>query len=58
MTINAYLADGLEQPGIGLFTLTQLASVVLILIALYMLFTIDPDQAERKERLNLKARGR
>lgn len=58
LTINAYLADGLEQPGIGLFTLTQLASVVLILIALYMLFTIDPDQAERKERLNLKARGR
>lgn len=58
LTINAYLADGLNEPGIGLFTLTQLASVVIILLAIYMLIIIDPDQIERKERLNLKARGR
>ncbi len=58
LTVRAYLADGLDEPGIGLFTLTQLASVVIILIAIYMLITIDPDQTERKERLNRKARGR
>jgi hypothetical protein len=44
--------------GIGFFTLTQLASIPIILIAIYMLITMDPDQANKKERLNLKARGR
>ena len=44
--------------GIGSFTLTQLASIPIILIAIYMLITMDPDQANKKERLNLKARGR
>lgn len=44
--------------GVGFFTLTQLASVPIILIAIYMLMTMDPDQADKKERLNMKARGR
>lgn len=55
---NVYLADGLDQPGIGLFTLTQLFSIPLILIALYMLLVIDPDEQPKKERLTRKARGR
>jgi phosphatidylglycerol---prolipoprotein diacylglyceryl transferase len=58
LTINAYLADGLSEPGIGLFTLTQLASVVFILLAIYMLIVTDPDETDRKERLARKARGR
>jgi phosphatidylglycerol:prolipoprotein diacylglycerol transferase len=47
-----------NQAGIGLFTLTQLMSIPLILIALYQLLVRDPDEVERKERLSLKARGR
>lgn len=52
---NVYLNN---SAGIGLFTLTQLMSIPLILIALYQLLVLDPDKAERKERLSLKARGR
>jgi phosphatidylglycerol---prolipoprotein diacylglyceryl transferase len=44
--------------GIGFFTLTQLASIPIILIAIYMLITMDPEQLEKKERLSMKARGR
>jgi phosphatidylglycerol---prolipoprotein diacylglyceryl transferase len=44
--------------GIGFFTLTQLASIPIILIALYMLITMDPDQNDKKERLVMKARGK
>ena len=44
--------------GIGFFTLTQLASIVIILVSLYMLLTLGPDVEERKGRLNMKARGR
>lgn len=44
--------------GIGFFTLTQLASIPIILIAIYLLITMDPDQSQKKERLSLKARGR
>jgi phosphatidylglycerol:prolipoprotein diacylglycerol transferase len=55
---NVYLADGLDQPGIGLFTLTQLFSIPIILVALYMLLVIDPDHVDKKERLTQKARGR
>lgn len=43
---QVYLND---SAGIGLFTLTQLASVVLILIAAYMLLTL-PEPAVRRER--------
>lgn len=53
-----YLSEGPDAPGIGLFTLTQLVSVPLILIALYMLLTMNPDQATRRETLARKARGR
>ncbi|MFA5550391.1 MAG: prolipoprotein diacylglyceryl transferase [Trueperaceae bacterium] len=37
LMLNVYLADGLDQPGIGLFTVTHVASVVIIAAALYML---------------------
>lgn len=35
--LEVYLAEGPAAPGIGLFTLTQLASVILIVLALVML---------------------
>ena len=44
--------------GVGLFTLTQLASIPLILVALYFLLTNDPDSADKRERLAMRARGR
>jgi phosphatidylglycerol:prolipoprotein diacylglycerol transferase len=47
-----------EPAGVGLFTLTQLMSIPLILIAAYQLLIRDPDEIDRKERLALKARGR
>lgn len=47
-----------ESAGIGFFTLTQLASIPIILIAAYLLFTMDPDSAEKRERLSMRARGR
>ncbi len=37
LMLNVYLADGLDQPGIGLFTVTQVASVLIIAVAVYML---------------------
>lgn len=55
---QVYLAEGVNQPGIGLFTLTQLASIPIILIAGYLLLTMDPDQPAKKERLSARARGR
>ncbi len=55
---NVLLSEGIDAPGIGLFTLTQLVSVVLVLVALYMLLTLDPDQLERRNSLTRKARGR
>lgn len=44
---NVYLADGLDKPGVGLFTVTQLASVVLIALAIWMLWRVNrlPDAA-------------
>jgi phosphatidylglycerol:prolipoprotein diacylglycerol transferase len=47
-----------EQAGIGLFTLTQVASLVIVLVAAYILLTMDPDKMDKKERLAMKARGR
>ena len=47
-----------NDAGVGIFTLTQLASIVLILISLYMLLTMDPDTTEKREQLTRKARGR
>lgn len=46
------------EAGVGLFTLTQLVSVPLILIALYQLLVMEPDLAEKRERINLRARRR
>jgi phosphatidylglycerol:prolipoprotein diacylglycerol transferase len=47
-----------ESVGIGLFTLTQLVSIPIILVAAYLLFTMEPDSADKRERLALRARGR
>ena len=47
-----------ESAGIGFFTLTQLASIPIVLVAIYILLTMDPDSGERRERLAMRARGR
>jgi len=47
-----------DAAGIGLFTLTQLVSVIIILVALYLLLTMDPDKTDKQDRLTRKARGR
>jgi phosphatidylglycerol:prolipoprotein diacylglycerol transferase len=47
-----------DSAGIGIFTLTQIVSIVIVLIALYILLVMDPDRDARKERLSRKARGR
>lgn len=47
-----------QNGGVGFFTLTQIASIVIILLALYMLLTMDPDVDSKKTQLNRKARGR
>ena len=47
-----------NSAGVGVFTLTQLASILIVLAAIYMLFTLDPDRVDKKERLTMKARGR
>lgn len=44
--------------GVGVFTLTQLVSIVIVLIAVYALFTIDPDRDDRKGRLARRAANR
>lgn len=55
---NLYLSEGIGAPGIGLLTLTQLVSIPLVLIALYFLLTLNPDQPAKRDRLTRKARGR
>lgn len=45
---QVYLSEGVNAPGVGLFTLTQLVSVPLILIALYMLLTQPTERSERQ----------
>jgi phosphatidylglycerol---prolipoprotein diacylglyceryl transferase len=44
--------------GIGLFTLTQLVSIPIALVALYALFVIDPDRDTRREQLTRRAAKR
>lgn len=39
---QVYLAEGVHQAGIGLFTLTQLVSIPLIVLALVMLYRRAP----------------
>ncbi|MDQ3457710.1 MAG: prolipoprotein diacylglyceryl transferase [Deinococcota bacterium] len=47
---NAYLASGLSEPGIGLFTVTQLFSVPIIFLALYMLLMLDPEAGHNEQK--------
>lgn len=51
---HIFLREGLDQAGIGLFTLTQLVSVVLILVAAYLLWMAGigkkPEHSEAKVR--------
>ena len=47
-----------DSAGIGVFTLTQIVSIIIVLVALYILLVMDPDREDRKERLSRKARGR
>jgi len=45
--------------GVGVFTLTQLVSVPIVLAAIYALTRIDPDREQRRDRLTRRAaRGR
>jgi phosphatidylglycerol:prolipoprotein diacylglycerol transferase len=44
--------------GVGLFTLTQLASIPIVLIAGWALLRMDPDRDERRERLSRRAARR
>jgi phosphatidylglycerol:prolipoprotein diacylglycerol transferase len=52
---QVYLDQG---AGIGFFTLTQLVSVPIVLVAAYLLFTMEPDSPDKRERLATRARGR
>lgn len=47
-----------DSAGIGFFTLTQLVSIIIVLVALYLILTMDLNQVDKKESLNKKARGR
>ena len=47
-----------DTAGIGVLTLTQLVSVPIILVAVYVLLVMDPDREVRQERLARRARGR
>lgn len=44
--------------GIGAFTLTQLVSLPIVLIALYALLTLDPDRDQRRSALTRRAANR
>jgi len=55
---NLYLSEGINAPGIGLLTLTQIASIPIILVALFMLLVLNPDQPVKREKLTARARGR
>ena len=44
---NVLLSEGVNQAGIGLFTLTQLVSIPIILLSVYMLLTLKPAQTRK-----------
>lgn len=48
---QVYLSEGLDKAGIGMFTLTQLVSIPIILIAMYILFTLAPDVTQKRDKL-------
>ena len=52
-----YLSEGIGAPGIGLFTLTQLVSIPLILISLYMLLVLPPVEDVRQSRESRQPQG-
>lgn len=54
LLFNAYLADGLNEPGIGLFTVTQVASVPLIIVAVLMLQRSVRAGARRPSRAEVR----
>ncbi|MEZ4633226.1 MAG: prolipoprotein diacylglyceryl transferase [Deinococcales bacterium] len=47
---NLYLSEGLDKPGIGLFTLTQLVSIPIILVAIYILLTLPASTSRLTSR--------
>ena len=47
-----------ESAGVGFITLTQWASIPIVLIALYALVVIDPDRDVRRQRLARRAANR
>ncbi len=52
---QVYLND---NAGIGFFTLTQLVSIPIILVAGYFLLTLDPDKPEKVDKIRARASGR
>ncbi len=50
-----FLNDG---AGIGIFTLTQLVSIPIVLVALYTLLVMDPDKAAKQQQISRRAAGR
>ena len=54
---NVYLNEGVNAPGVGLFTLTQLASFVLILVAGYILLTAGSGGKLREREARARGRG-
>lgn len=47
---NVYLSEGINAPGMGAFTLTQLVSIPLVLISLYMLLTLRSPEEDVRHR--------
>ena len=52
------LREGPDAAGVGLFTLTQLVSLPLILLALYAMLVIGPEGPGKRDKLQRRARGR
>lgn len=55
---QVWLSEGFNAPGIGVFTLTQLISIPIVLVAVYALFVMDPEQEDKRDRMTQRARGR
>ncbi len=43
---NLYLSEGVDKIGMGLLTLTQIASIPIVLVAIYVLATMQPDNKQ------------
>ena len=55
---QVYLSEGMDAAGVGIFTLTQLVSIPIVLVAVYALLVMDPEQEDKRDRLSRRARGR